>query len=285
MREFLRKVLLFPLSFLLTYSIIFLGLSLYLNHAYSEKDAVFIWGDSQAYQGLDLRRLSSTTNREFYTSAHHGAGVYDFLVFTERVPNNSEIIVAISKLVQVRRKENDYNRSGLSIWALKQLFINNYSIGELATIIRKNFKPRSTVSESTEMWAYADTMKVQLPLSHFRSYYEAVPPFLEDKQNLYLVGIENLIAKNCKITLIELPFHEELENIENQSPIKKKTDDFINRVENLFESLEIDTIQLMRDSNIFSDLSHLNCVGADDLSKKLGERLLEREQTTLYIAQ
>ena len=66
-----------------------------------------------------------------FTAAQHGAGVYDFLVFTERVPKNAIVVVALSKLVQLRRLKKDRNRSGLSFWALKVLYSNNYSIEEL----------------------------------------------------------------------------------------------------------------------------------------------------------
>ena len=50
------------------------------------KNTLFIWGDSQTYQGLDLDVLKSNTDRAILSSAVHGAGVYDFLIFTELVP-------------------------------------------------------------------------------------------------------------------------------------------------------------------------------------------------------
>ena len=283
MRRFLRKTLLFPVALVLTYMIIFFSCTAYLNNSFNKK-GIFVWGDSQAYQGIDLKELSNTIGKAVFTSAHHGAGIYDFLLFTEQVPKNSEVIVSISKLVQVRRKENDYNRSGLSLWALEQLYDNNYSLKEITTILKLNIKPKSNISESTSLYAYSDSMQIGLPLSHFKSYYQKIPSFLYDKQNLYLIGMQNLINKNCKITFIQFPYHKELEKIENQSLVKEKTDNFIYQIGNLFKDYEIDTIKLKEDKNIFKDLSHLNCLGAKELSKKLGKNMLNHKRTTMYIS-
>jgi hypothetical protein len=66
---------------------------------------------------------------------------------------------------------------------------------------------------------------------------------------------------------------------------KEKTDGLIYEIGDLFNNYEIDTIKLNKDKNIFRDLSHLNCRGAKDLSKKLGEKLLTCEHTTIYVAE
>ena len=284
MRKFIVKTFLFPISLILTYILFYFCLNAYLNSSFGKKSAIYIWGDSQAYQGIDLNELSKTIEKQVYTSAHHGAGVYDFLLFTQQVPENSEVIVSISKLVQIRRKENDYNRSGLSLWALKQLSKNKYSLKENIKILKSNIKPKSNISDSSSLYAYSDSMQIGLPLSHFRSYYQTPPSFLHDKQNLYLIGIQNLINKNCKLTFIEFPFHAELEKIENQSPIKAQTDDFINQIGSLFQEYRIDTIKLDESKNIFHDLSHLNCLGAKELSEKLGKNMIKQERTTIYIS-
>lgn len=283
MRKFIIKTLLFPLGLILSYVLIYFCFNAYLNSPFSKKNTVFIWGDSQAYRGIDLKELSKAIEKQVYTSAHHGAGVYDFLLFTDQVPKNSEVIVSISKLVQIRRKENDYNRSGLSLWALEQLYKNNYSLKEIIIILKSNIKPKSNISESTSLYAYSDSMQIGVPLSRFKSYYQKIPSFLDDKQNLYLIGIQNLKNKNCKITFIEFPYHKELEKIENQSPIKEKTDDFVYQIGNLFKDYEIDTIKFDVNKNIFKDLSHLNCLGAKEFSKKLGKNMKKHGRTTMYI--
>jgi hypothetical protein len=284
MNRFIRKIVLFPIGLLLAYGIIYVSYDSCLNHSFSNKEAIFIWGDSQAYQGIDLNKLSQVTGKMVYTSAHHGAGVYDFLHFVDQVPDNSELVISISKLSQVRRKDKDYNRTGLSFWALKQLYENDYSLKEVFTILKLNMKPKRNILQSTQLYPYSDSMNTGLPLSHFKSYYQEVPEFLSKKQNLYITGVEKLIQKNCKITFVEFPFQKQLRTIENESPIRQKTENFVNEIGNLFKTFKTDTIKLDKSKNIFNDYSHLNCFGAKDLSKKLGENLLKSKSTTLYIA-
>ena len=164
------------------------------------------------------------------------------------------------------------------------MYDNDYSFKEIISIIKLNLKPKRNIFESTKLFTYSDTMEIVLPISHFKNYYHEVPSFLNQKQNLYINGIENLISKNCKISFLEFPYHIVLENIENQSQIKKKTDDFKHEISSLFNDFKVDTIKLDNNRNIFKDLSHLNCVGAQDLSKKLGVKILNDKQTTLYLA-
>ena len=284
MKQFVIKTLLFFAGLIVIYSMIYTGVSEYLNSAFNRENSVFVWGDSEAYQGIDLNELSSTLGKKVLSSAHHGGGIYDFLLFTQQVPENAEVLVGISKLVQVRRKEKDFNRSGFSLWSMGKLYQYNYSISDIFTIANKNLKPKRNILESIGLYAYADTMKIDLPLSHFESYYEEIPSFLEDKQQLYLEGIQNLKSKNCTITLLEFPHHGKLVDIELRSPIQEKTDQFRVSIIREFDEFAIDTIHISKERNIFRDLSHLNGVGAKDLSRKLGMKMLENKSTTLYIA-
>ncbi|NRA92477.1 MAG: hypothetical protein HRU26_07285, partial [Psychroserpens sp.] len=173
----------FPIGLIALYILIYLGYNAYLNPAFDSEDAVFIWGDSQAYQGIDIPELANTLDKEVYSAANHGAGVYDFLVFTQQVPENSEVIVAISNLVQVRRKEKDYNRSGFSFWSMKSLYQNGYSLNELFSISKLNIKPRRNILASTKLYPYSDSIQKILPISHFEKYFNDSPEFLDSKQN------------------------------------------------------------------------------------------------------
>jgi len=285
MKRFIIKTIVFAFGLTVTSALAYYCSNSYLNYSFRDKNAVFIWGDSQTYQGIDIEELSNTIDKRVYTSAQPGAGVYDFLLFTKQVPDNSIVIVSISKLVQIRRKKNDYNRSGLSLWSLSKLYQNNYSLIEIISIAELNLKPKNNITSTTQLFPYSDSINIApVTLTNFKSYYQEIPDFLDAKQNLYLTGIKNLINKNCKISFIEFPYHKDLENIENQSPIKKKINDFKLKVASLFSEFQICTIKIRSDKNIFQDLSHLNCVGAQDLSKKLGVNLFKHKQTTLYIA-
>ena len=284
MKKIIRNAISFSIGLLIATILLFFSLHLYYNHSFFDKNAIFIWGDSQAYQGIDIGELSKTTKKNVYSSAHNGAGLYDFLLFTEQVPSNSEVIVSISKLAQIRRKENDFNRSGLSLWALQKLYDNNYSLNEIISIFKINLKPKRNILKKTNLYPYKDSMEIGLPISHFKSYYQKTPTFLNDKQSLYLIGVENLINKNCKISFLEFPFHQDLKNIEKQSPAYQKIEALKNDIAFFFSEFHTDSLDINKGKNIFKDLSHLNCVGAKDLSEKLGIKMREQERTTLYIA-
>ena len=284
MQKFIKKTIFFSIGILIFTIVLFYSLQIYYNHPFSDKNAIFVWGDSQTYQGIDIEELSNITKKNVYSSAFHGAGIYDFLLFTERVSTNSEVIVSISKLVQIRRKEKDFNRSGLSFWSLKQLYDNNYSKEEIIAIFKLNLKPKKNIFKTTNLYPYKDSMEVVQDLAHFKSYYQNTPPFLNDKQSLYLIGVENLINKNCKISFLEFPFHQDLKNIEKQSPAYQKIEALKNDIAFLFSEFQTDTLDINKGKNIFKDLSHLNCKGAKDLSEKLGIKMSKHESTTLYIA-
>ena len=284
MKKFIKKTIFFSIGTLIFTVVLFYSLQIYYNHPFSDKNAIFIWGDSQACQGIDLRELSNITKKNVYSSAHHGAGLYDFLLFTEQVETNSEVIVSISKLAQIRRKENDFNRSGLSLWALKKLYENNYSLEEITSIFMINLKPIRNVFKKTSLYAHKDSMEIGQDLAYFKSNFQNIPVFLNDKQSLYLIGVENLINKNCKISFLEFPFHQDLENIQKYSPAQQKIEMLKNNILLLFDGYQIDSIAINKDKNIFKDLSHLNCLGAKDFSEKLGVKMEKNENTTLYIA-
>ena len=159
MEKFLKKLSFFFFGLILSF-LITLILGSYNQRKTDIKENIenplFIWGDSQIYQGLDLEILKNETNRLVFSSAHHGSGVYDFIIFTEMVPESSDVLIAISKPVQVRSKKLDSNRSGISYSALRLLFKNNYSLQELLMIIRKNlFKtPNHIFRESNKNWDF-----------------------------------------------------------------------------------------------------------------------------------
>ncbi|AYQ31341.1 hypothetical protein DTQ70_03745 [Runella sp. SP2] len=64
MRIFFRKILLFNIGLALIYTILFLSYNAYLNNSFKKK-GIFIWGDSQAYQGIDLKELSNTIGKKY----------------------------------------------------------------------------------------------------------------------------------------------------------------------------------------------------------------------------
>ncbi len=283
MRKFIKKSLLFFVGLGILNVLVYFSVYLYHNYLFFESDAIFIWGDSQMYEGIDLAELSATLDKKVYSSARYGSGVYDFLCFTEHVSKKSEVIISVGKLVQIRRKKYDYHRTGLSPKGLFTLWQNNYSNRELFTIIKKNLKPSSYIRAKIKLAPHQDIIKADLPLEHFQNYYQQIPSFLKDKQNIYLAGIKNLIEKKCTIIFLEFPYHPQLAEIESESPVLPETEDFKERIASLFAEFKTDTIFIETNKNIFKDFSHLNQAGANFLSKKIGEKMKGEKVTTLYI--
>ncbi|MCD4734420.1 MAG: hypothetical protein K8R53_00115 [Bacteroidales bacterium] len=227
--------------------------------------------------------LAEATNKNIYTAARLGAGVYDFLVFAEKVPSNSTVLIAPSKPVQLRRKEMDRNRSGISLSAIFSLLNNNYSWSEIFSILKKNKKPTELFINKTSMYPYTDSIVLSEPISLFENTYKKIPYYLESKQELILTGIKILKKKNCFINFIEFPYHPVLQEIERSSIIEAETEQFKNRALSLFEKFDIDSIYLDKNIQVMFDLTHLNEIGASIVSEELAKLINKHPHTTMYI--
>lgn len=281
MKDFIIKSILFvffiPIVLLVTYSVP----NAFLNKNNAD-NKIFIWGDSQMYQGIDLPVLEKVTGKSIFSSAKHGAGVYDFLIFSEKVPFNSTVIVALSKPALIRKKGRDRNNSGLSFSVLYELWKNNYSFSELVSIIGKNRKPISIFQRTSILFTESDSIVLAEPLSLFEDVYSKAPNYFDDKQNLFLYGINELKKKCCHIIFLEFPFHPLLKEIENRSILKIKTSKFKNRVLENFKNYSLDTLVLDPNMELMYDLTHLNEKGACEVSMKLGVKIKENNEIMFY---
>lgn len=283
MKKFIINIIKVSLSFVIFLILTYKLIHLLLNYNFFDKKAVFIWGDSQAFQGIDLPQLKSIIGKPVYSSAHHGAGVYDLLVFSEQVPENSHVLISISKLVQIRAKTRDFNRSGLSYSALKSLYKHNYSINEIEQIIKNNLMPRINTVKNIDLYADRDSVDVSKLTHKIEEFYKNSPTYLSDKQNLYLLGVKNLIDKNCTINFVEFPLHPKLTEVENNYKIKSQLEDFKNELRGLFKECNVDSIELNNDKNIFNDATHLNSRGAKALTLKLSKKLNNNDNPCIII--
>jgi len=283
MKKFIRKTLNFLIGLPFIYLVLYISYNLYFNSKNAD-NSLFIWGDSQTYQGIDLDILKHKTKRSIYSAAQHGAGLYDFLVFADKVPSNSDVLVAISKPAQLRKKERDRNRSGISIFALKELLNHNYSWLEIFQISTKNIKPSKHFSSVSYLYDYSDTIVLgNEPIESFEDIYRVEPSYLKDKQNLYLKGVEKLKSKNCKIYLIGFPYHKILKDVESNSPIKKQVVGLFKEMFNEANSSQIDTLILNTDKQVMHDLTHLNNYGAKQVSEFIVKCIKKQGSRTIFV--
>jgi hypothetical protein len=255
----------------------------YLVNSKNKNNALFIWGDSQIYHGLNFSKIEESTGKRVFSAARRGAGVYDFLVFSQEVPKESDVIIAFSKPMQLRDKKSDMNTSKISYSALKNLYNSNYDLKLIYNIIKKNKKPIKIFRQDDNLYPYADSLVYSEPIELFESLYSREISLLNDKQTLYKKGVENLIKKDCKISFIKYPLHTILFEIENNSKTKYYLDNFEYQILDLFESPKIDSITIDDSGRIMYDLTHLNKRGANVITEIIIDRTRNSSGTTKYI--
>tara|TARA_B110000238_G_C16076795_1_gene417513 strand:+ start:425 stop:1342 length:918 start_codon:yes stop_codon:yes gene_type:complete len=282
MKSFIKKISFFIISLPILYLVLYISID-YNYNCKNDSDAIFVWGDSQTYQGINLQVIRDKTDKNIYSYAKHGAGVYDFLVFSEKVPKNTTIILGVSKPVQLRRKQNDRNMSGISIIGLLNLYRNGYTFQDIVAIVKKNKKPLKIRQEKTNMNKYNDSIVLKEPIELFEEIYAEIPSYLYEKQNLYKIGIKKLRDKNCNIIFIDFPYHSLLKEVENKSLIKIETEKLTNYIINSSNKIEIDTLPLSSKKQVMSDLTHLNEFGAEQVSSYISKKIRKYERTTMYI--
>ena len=285
MNKFFKKLSFFFIGLIFLFCLFKIRYLIKINNLYPKFNTnvvakndgpLFIWGDSQTYKGLDLEVLKSEINRIVFSSAHEGGGVYDFIIFTEMVPQSSDVLIAISKPVQIRPKQLDANSSGISYSALRLLYNNNYSIEELLKIFRNNLLkiPNHIFSKNNTKYDAKDEFNINPEhFSLLEKLFETFKPYISDKQNLYIAGIKLLKQKNCNINLIEFPIHQSIYNRVKDSPVSVKTDSFSEEIIKIANCASKDTLYLNDSKNFYFDLTHLNEHGASKVTNFIGDRL------------
>lgn len=230
-----------------------------------DRNTTYFWGDSQTVQGVDLNVFSRIQNASVKTTAVHGAGVYDFLVFADNVPDSTDCIIGFSQCCLLRKKTSDNNRSGTDVRMLVELWKHNYSVKEIIEIVRNN-RPESvknTFNGSHPQYEYCDTIIYKEPLSGFVRLYDKEPSFFIDKVELYKTGLDILMSKHCNVTFVEFPYYSELFEVSSASPYKDVVDSVRQNICDKYSSGIFDTVFINdSDSLLMHDLTHLNEVGS-----------------------
>lgn len=230
-------------------------------------DAVFVWGDSQMYQGLAIDQLSDSIGQEVYSSACHGAGVYDFLVFVDKVPDSASVIISFPECALYRDPRSDNNRSGMNYYALKTLYHSGYPTKELQEIAKTNkYRGINTfTNKPSYLYAYADSIVYPEPLEGFVKMFSKTDEYISHKIEAYMSGVQTLSEKGCRLCFISFPFDQSLESLILTSRNRVRSDS----VASIIKKYELNEIQIhfQSDSLIMHDLSHMNEVGARKLTE------------------
>ena len=276
MRRFLKRILIAMVLFsTLIVGVFFLlrGKSKRMNMY--ETNCVFVWGDSQMYQGLDVTLLGDKLERQILTSAGHGSGIYDFMVSEKNIPNKAVGVMAFPECSFFREPLLDYNRMGFEIECLKEVFLSGCSVNECIRIFnlnKKSFRYKAYSNSPHKMSPFADSLVYPEPLPLWQSLFEEPKVWFIWKANAYSKGIQHLFDKHSQIMLIQFPFDEQVESFAKNSINRQLSDSLKFEIIDRF-SMKYDTIVLHSDSLLMHDLSHMNEVGARMLTCQIADIL------------
>lgn len=232
---------------------------------------VFVWGDSQMYQGLDVELLGDELGKTVLTSARHGSGVYDFLVSEKNIPIHAICVVAFAEAALLRKPLSDNNRTGFELSCLQLLFRAGCPLDECLRIANLNSSNiyYKVFGHGHGLYPYSDII-VQGPLASFCGMFNEEKEYFAWKTKVYTDGIQRLYEKQAQIILVQFPFEQQVENCARNSINRHLTDSLKFELIEKY-SMKYDTIVLHSDSLLLHDLSHLNEVGARLVTKRMAE--------------
>lgn len=264
MKIFLFKSFIFSILVFVVYNLYYQCKT--KHEVISGNNNVYVWGDSQTAEALDLNTLSRTTNLKFYSMAVHGGGVYDLSCFANRIPENSTVIIGLSSTIFLRPEYLDYNRTCLDWNSLLHAKLSGYSFPKIKEIILKNYKPRIDIpGKKNYIGSNLDNSQKK----------EIVEMFLQGVQiseirKIYFISIlERLKEKNCSIIIFEVPKSRLLYEIEAECKFSIP----LRSINNEIFSIKDDSVNLNLEfsNSDFFDATHLNVQGAEKLSVKIGD--------------
>lgn len=276
MRRFLKRILVAMVLF----SALVVGVCVLL-HVIRQKpitydnECVFVWGDSQMYQGLDLKLLGDKMGKQVLTSAGHGSGIYDFLVSEKSIPSNATCVVAFPECALYRNPLSDNNRMGFEIECLKDVFLSGCSVNECIRIFslnKKSFRYMAFSNSPHTMYPFADSLVYPEPLPLWHSLFEEPKDWFPWKAKAYTKGLQHLFDKHSQIILVQFPFDKQVESFAKNS-INRHLSDSLKRGLIDEYALKYDSIVLHSDSLLMHDLSHMNEVGARLFTLEIAEIL------------
>jgi hypothetical protein len=277
MKRFLLKI-----GFAIVCFSTLLVIGYFVLHLISEKSnacsysngKIFVWGDSQMFQGLDVSLLSDKLGEQVLTSAAHGAGVYDFLVNEKNIPAYSVCIVSFSEAVFFRNPLSDNDRTGLDLSCLWDLLYNGCPLDECWRIVTLNNKSivYSTFRTNHNLHPYADSLIYPEPLQTWHSLFYEEKEWFSWKAKAYEAGLQCLFDKQPQMLLVQFPFDKQVESFAKESINRHLADSIKQKLIEKY-NLEYDTIVLKSDSLLMHDLSHMNEIGARLLTVEIADIL------------
>lgn len=245
------------------------------NKDVQPSDTIYLWGDSEMYQGIDMHDLAKITGRTITSSATHGNGVYDFLVFCNRVPEHSYCVISFSTTCLTRVKEHDYNRLGTDIPSLLILAKNGYTFEDIFTIVHNNYfsaKPIFRTIGRDELYPHQDTICHTDKLAVYEELFHSKHDYENNKWQVFLAGVEKLHDKQCQLLFVVFPWHSLAYEKYLNSISQTNMNNNLLFLSSKYCDGEIENIEFNdKDTLCMYDLVHMNEVGAKRTTQVLGK--------------
>lgn len=237
-------------------------------------ESIYVWGDSRVFRGIDVRAVSEATKKPVISWAQNGVGVYDLLVFAERVPPNSRAIIGVGVHLLERKKERGYQHTELSVAALASVLrAGGHSVSDLWTILRRGRDPfvRYGHQLSPQHPIFEDVRHTGERYYHSRFTAEAPPKRFVAKLRLFVDAVRQLVDKDVDVTVVDVPVYASVRAARDAS-IYAALGETLRRELGPRVTVMTD-IQMPSEPNHFYDLSHLNARGQKRLTELVISRL------------
>ncbi len=213
------------------------GLVYYLTDTYYNKrpgnsNTVYIWGDQASVDYLDLQNYHKISGKHALGIIKESTSVFDFLVFSDKVPLNANVIILLSNTTPVYINKLYNGRGSLSPYVIKQLVSLNYPLQNTMSLVSCYLWPdrifRTLDADETEV--------------NGLKYVPEKQNLWDVQQRLFLQGVKRLIEKNCTISFVEslLPSIKVMIDGDGQQNFK-------NQILNLFDHYCIDSLKVSVD--------------------------------------
>jgi len=225
-------------------------------------DGIYIWGDSRVYRGIDVRAVSAATKKPVISWAQNGAGVYDLLVFAERIPPNSRTIIGVGVHMLERRDENGYEHTEISVAALASVLREGgHRPQDLWRILRLGRDPfvRYGHQLSPDLPIFDEVKRTDESYYHSRFNAETPPKRYLAKLRLFIRAVKQLADKNVQVTVVDVPVYESVQAARDSSIYASLSETL--RRELGPRVVVMTDIEMPSEPNHFYDLSHLNTRG------------------------
>lgn len=255
----------------------------------SVESKTWLWGDSQAFTGIEQEHWQG--DKPLFSQAQHGNGFQDLVLFSDRLPENTETLIAFGPLYY--RVNNDRNQGGLSSSGLLSIYeawqspsINISLPSSILNNVRKEFSVKSILS--TEHSYYGDSNKVGARtwyLKNIDSLCRSIPldPVFTFKDKWLVHSLDVVHQKSEVLHLFVFPMVDEV----SATSFSRVEDHYHLMLDSLARRYQLkrDTIRIEFEGYPYYDATHLMHSSAKTMTAKLSEEMKGKNSSSIIVVE